>query len=67
VVKLELCVAVQPDAGISCAGRDISIRQYERLTPQVPASSVIPAEACFVGWQKSLILLTKLVEPEIPD
>ena len=29
--------------------------------------SVIPAEACYVGWQESLILLTKLVEPEIPD
>ena len=28
---------------------------------------VIPAEACYVGWQESLILLTKLVEPEIPD
>jgi uncharacterized protein YndB with AHSA1/START domain len=29
--------------------------------------SVIPAEACYVGWQESLILLAKLVEPEIPD
>ena len=28
---------------------------------------VIPAEACYLGWQESLILLTKLVEPEIPD
>ena len=25
---------------------------------------VIPAEACYVGWEESLILLTKLVEPE---
>ena len=31
----------------------------------VPA--VIPAEACYLGWQESLILLAKLVEPEIPD
>jgi uncharacterized protein YndB with AHSA1/START domain len=31
----------------------------------VPA--VIPAEACYVGWQESLILLAKLVEAEIPD
>jgi len=31
----------------------------------VPA--VIPAEACYLGWQESLILLTKLVEAEIPD
>jgi uncharacterized protein YndB with AHSA1/START domain len=28
---------------------------------------VIPAEACYLGWQESLDLLTKLVEPEIPD
>ncbi len=29
--------------------------------------SVIPAEACYLGWQESLILLAKLVEPDIPD
>ena len=27
---------------------------------------VIPAEACYLGWQDSLTLLTKLVEAEIP-
>ena len=27
---------------------------------------VIPAEACYLGWQESLILLGKLVEAEIP-
>jgi uncharacterized protein YndB with AHSA1/START domain len=27
---------------------------------------VIPAEACYMGWQESLILLAKLVEVEIP-
>jgi hypothetical protein len=31
----------------------------------VPA--VISAEACYPGWQESLILLAKLVEAEIPD
>jgi len=31
----------------------------------VPA--VIPAEACYLGWQESLSLLALLVEPEIPD
>lgn len=30
----------------------------------VPA--VIPAEACYLGWQESLQLLALLVEPEIP-
>jgi len=29
--------------------------------------SAIPAEACYLGWQESLTLLTKLVEAEIPD
>ena len=28
---------------------------------------VIPAEACYLGWQESLMLLAKLVEAEIPD
>jgi len=28
---------------------------------------VIAVEACYMGWQESLILLAKLVEPEIPD
>ncbi|MBN8509723.1 MAG: SRPBCC family protein [Burkholderiales bacterium] len=27
---------------------------------------VIPAEACYLGWQESLTLLAQLVEPEIP-
>ncbi|MFD1438747.1 SRPBCC family protein [Acinetobacter terrae] len=28
---------------------------------------VIPVEACYLGWQESLQLLTLLVTPEIPD
>jgi uncharacterized protein YndB with AHSA1/START domain len=44
---------------VSC-GTEVSIVQEG-----VPA--VIPPEACYLGWQESLILLTKLVEPEIPD
>jgi len=28
---------------------------------------VIPAEACYLGWQESLTLLAKFVEAEIPD
>ena len=31
----------------------------------IPAA--IPLEACYLGWQESLILLAKLVEAEIPD
>ena len=28
---------------------------------------VIPPEMCYLGWQESLILLAKIVEPDIPD
>ena len=44
---------------VSC-GTELNIVQEG-----VPA--VIPAEACYLGWQESLTLLTKLVEAEIPD
>ena len=44
---------------VSC-GTELSIVQEG-----VPA--VIPPEACYLGWQESLILLAKLVEAEIPD
>ncbi len=27
---------------------------------------MIPAEMCYLGWQESLVMLAKLVEPEIP-
>lgn len=44
---------------VSC-GTELSVVQEG-----VP--DVIPAEACYLGWQESLILLAQLVEPEIPD
>ncbi|HWA37140.1 MAG TPA: SRPBCC family protein [Burkholderiales bacterium] len=44
---------------VSC-GTELSIVQEG-----VPG--VIPAEACYLGWQESLAQLAKLVEPEIPD
>jgi uncharacterized protein YndB with AHSA1/START domain len=28
---------------------------------------IIPVDACYLGWQESLLLLAKLVEAEIPD
>lgn len=31
----------------------------------VPA--IIPAEACYLGWQESLNLLAQLAEPDIPE
>jgi uncharacterized protein YndB with AHSA1/START domain len=39
--------------------------ELEIIQEGVP--DVIPAEACYLGWQESLELLAKLVEPEIPD
>jgi uncharacterized protein YndB with AHSA1/START domain len=34
---------------------------------QTGIPEAIPAEACYLGWQESLRLLTLLVEAEIPD
>ncbi|HQS57610.1 MAG: polyketide cyclase [Gallionellales bacterium 35-53-114] len=44
---------------VSC-GTEINIVQEG-----VP--DVIPAEACYLGWQESLALLAQLVNAEIPD
>ena len=41
-------------------GTDVSIVQEG-----IPEA--IPAEACYLGWQESLVLLAKLVEAEIPE
>ena len=41
-------------------GTELSI-----LQEGLPAA--IPPEACYLGWQESLIQLAHLVEPEIPD
>ncbi|MBI5835761.1 MAG: SRPBCC family protein [Candidatus Eisenbacteria bacterium] len=45
-------------AKVSC-GTELSVVQEG-----IP--EVIPAEACYLGWQESLMLLAKLVEAEIP-
>lgn len=44
---------------VSC-GTEVDITQEG-----VP--DIIPAEACYLGWQESLALLAKLVEAEIAD
>lgn len=44
---------------VSC-GTEVSITQEG-----IP--DMIPPEACYLGWQESLVLLAKLVEAEIPD
>lgn len=54
--EIHVTVTLKP---VSC-GTEVHIVQEG-----VP--DVIPAEACYMGWQESLILLGKLVEPQIPD
>ena len=44
---------------VSC-GTEVTIVQEG-----LPAA--IPAEACYLGWQESLVSLAKLVEAEVPD
>jgi uncharacterized protein YndB with AHSA1/START domain len=34
---------------------------------QAGIPDLIPTESCYLGWQESLELLAKLVEPEIPN
>ena len=40
-------------------GTEIEIEQSG-----IPAA--IPVEACYLGWQQSLLQLAKVVEPDIP-
>lgn len=54
--EMQTTVSIKP---VSC-GVELNITQ-EGLP------EVIPLEACYLGWQESLILLAKLVEAEIPD
>jgi uncharacterized protein YndB with AHSA1/START domain len=46
--------------------REVSVGTELNVT-QEEIPDAIPAEACYLGWQESLILLAQLVEAEIPD
>lgn len=46
--------------------RQVSVGTEISIT-QEGLPEVIPLEGCYLGWQKSLLLLGKLVEVEIPD
>jgi uncharacterized protein YndB with AHSA1/START domain len=54
--EMQTTITLKP---VSC-GTELNIVQEG-----VPG--VIPAEACYLGWQESLTLLGKLVEADIPD
>ncbi|MDB5873897.1 MAG: activator of ATPase [Ramlibacter sp.] len=49
----------------------VSLRQTafgtEMNVEQEGIPAVIPVEACYLGWQESLVLLIKLVEAEVPN
>lgn len=46
--------------------RQVSVGTEMSIT-QENLPDAIPVEACYLGWQESLVLLGKLVEAEIPD
>jgi uncharacterized protein YndB with AHSA1/START domain len=46
--------------------KKVSVGTEVNIT-QEGVPDVIPAEACYLGWQESLTLLAKLVEADIPD
>jgi uncharacterized protein YndB with AHSA1/START domain len=54
--EMQTTITLKP---VSC-GTELNVVQEG-----IPA--VIPAEACYLGWQESLTLLAQLVEVEIPD
>jgi uncharacterized protein YndB with AHSA1/START domain len=51
---------------VTIAFKKVSVGTEINIT-QEGVPDVIPAEACYLGWQESLVLLGKLVEVEIPD
>ena len=65
---------VRPDDDPGLAGEmqitvelGASIVGTELRIVQAGIPDVIPVDYCYQGWQESLELLAKLVEPEIPD
>ena len=51
---------------VTIALKKLSVGTEVNIT-QEGIPDMIPAEACYLGWQESLALLAKLVEAEIPD
>ncbi len=54
------------DMQVSITLKQVSVGTEINIT-QAGIPDVIPAEACYLGWQESLALLSKLVEAEIQD
>ena len=45
--------------------KEVSVGTELQIT-QAGLPSVIPPDACYLGWQESLVALAQLVEPNIP-
>jgi uncharacterized protein YndB with AHSA1/START domain len=57
--------SLQGDIEVAVSLRQVSVgTEIEIVQSGIP--DVIPVEACYLGWQESLMQLAKLVEPEIP-
>lgn len=54
--EMQVTISMKP---VAC-GTELEIEQSG-----LPAA--IPVEFCYLGWQETLEMLAKLVEPEIPD
>ena len=54
------------DMQVSITLKQVSVGTEMNII-QAGIPDVIPAEACYLGWQESLALLAKLVEAEIQD
>jgi uncharacterized protein YndB with AHSA1/START domain len=46
--------------------REVSVGTEVHIE-QTGIPALIPVEACYLGWQQSLVQLAMLVEPNIPD
>ena len=51
---------------MTIALKKVSVGTELNIT-QEGVPDVIPAEACYLGWQESLMLLAKVVEPDIRE
>jgi uncharacterized protein YndB with AHSA1/START domain len=54
------------EMNVTVSLKKVSVGTEVNIT-QEGIPDAIPPEACCLGWQESLALLTKLVEAEIPD
>jgi uncharacterized protein YndB with AHSA1/START domain len=57
---------LQGEIEVTVTLREVSCGTEMRIE-QTGLPAAIPVEACYLGWQQSLVQLAALVEPNIPD